>query len=425
MINKRLQKYAAYSKSFRGAPDGWHNIRSCNFLVGENSTGKSSFLQLLEILDSREHLILMDITGVVDGLDSPNDICSRISKSQEVTIGFMLKRSAGPKEPSDGQNFGRMVTYRLKKGELLIDKVTILTGNRILRIKKSNGDLPHRFESFTYLDSLTHTENAMRLEKIHFSSSRFKRTFDDDEHEYQDGNIYWLNALRAAIAKGSARRGGDFFPNSPPLNCLQYGPMRARTRRLYHGAMSRFSSSGEHIAYVLKDTLGNNSNLDDAINKFGRESGLFDSISISSVTTKVKDNPFALQIEKGSVTYYVDELGYGVGQILPIVADVAFTGGNNGFSIQQPELHLHPRAQAALGDVFFESSSLGATLIVETHSDFIIDRFRMKFKGSDGDNRAQILYFDKTEEGRNIAVEIELFRDGNMSEEPEGFRSFF
>ncbi|MFH5772700.1 AAA family ATPase [Paracoccus sp. NGMCC 1.201697] len=424
MINKRIEKYAIYSKSFRGAPDGWHNIRACNFLVGENSTGKSSFLQLIEILDSREHLVLMDISGIVDGLDSPSDICSRISGSQEVTVGFLVKDTMSTKEPSEKRYYGRMATYKIKKGELVMDKLTILSGNRLLRMKRIRGDIPHRHELFFYDEGITHVLNAKNLEKIHFSSSRFKKTFDED-HDDEDGMAVWFEAMRAAISKNPIKRGMNFYVNLPPLNCLHYGPMRAKTRRLYHGGMTKFSSSGEHIAYVLRDSLDKHKALSDSIEKFGKESGLFDRISISSIKTKVKDKPFALQVEKGEVAFYVDELGYGVGQILPIISDIAFTAGNNGLSIQQPELHLHPRAQAALGDVFVEATNAGAALVVETHSDFIIDRFRMKFKGEDGQARAQIIYFDKSEEGKNTASEIELLRDGTMGEVPDGFRSFF
>jgi predicted ATP-dependent endonuclease of OLD family len=81
MISEHIEEYSVFSDGFRGVPDGWHTLRAFNFLVGENSSGKSSFLQLLQILDSREHLLYFDVCGIVDGIDTPWDVISRISKS--------------------------------------------------------------------------------------------------------------------------------------------------------------------------------------------------------------------------------------------------------------------------------------------------------------------------------------------------------
>ena len=47
------------------------------------------------------------------------------------------------------------------------------------------------------------------------------------------------------------------------------------------------------------------------------------------------------------------------------------------FLLQQPEVHLHPTAQAALGSLFCEIAGRDRQIIVETHSDYIIDRVRM------------------------------------------------
>jgi predicted ATPase len=161
-----------------------------------------------------------------------------------------------------------------------------------------------------------------------------------------------------------------------------------------------------------------------ALEDFGRASGLYDRISVTSVATAIRDKPFALQIEKAGAFYYLDELGFGVGQILPIIADISFASSSHAFLIQQPELHLHPRAQAALGDVFFQAVKVGGAFVIETHSDFIIDRFRLKFKEHACESQAQIIYFEHGVD-RNKAYEIEIKGDGSLGGTPEGYRSFF
>ncbi len=426
MLNERIDGYAAFSKGFRGLPDGWHNLLACNFLVGQNSSGKSSFLQLIEILDSREHILLLDIEGIVEGLDTPSDICSRASGCNEVTIGFFVRGSSdhttARKRPTVT---GRLATYKKTKEGMQLTRLTVLSDTKVLRLKRQGKRLYRRIHYARYNTDETHVENANRLERLHFASNiRFRSSREVAWADYMDG-VIWHQEVAAITASQANRRSDSFQAAGPSLNALHYGPMRAKTKRLYHGANNSFSASGEHIAYMLKEVLKNDGELRASIQKFGRSSGLYDEISITSVSTAVKDRPFTLQIKKGDAYYYVDELGYGVGQALPIVADLCYATGANSFMIQQPELHLHPKAQSALGEVFYSAMRRGSVLIVETHSDFIIDRFRMAFRKGRTNHSAQVIYFDSGSDGLNAAHEIEILRDGTLKNIPDGYRSFF
>ena len=67
------------------------------------------------------------------------------------------------------------------------------------------------------------------------------------------------------------------------------------------------------------------------------------------------------------------------------------------FLLQQPEVHLHPTAQAALGSLFCEIAGWDRQIIVETHSDYIIDRVRMDVRDNKTDLKpadVSILYFE-------------------------------
>ena len=101
------------------------------------------------------------------------------------------------------------------------------------------------------------------------------------------------------------------------------------------------------------------------------------------------------------------------------------------FLLQQPEVHLHPSAQAALGGLFCEAAVDGRQLIVETHSDHLIDRVRMDVRDGESDLKPEdvsILYFER----RNLAVTIHSLgwdADGNLvgrqGPVPDGYRQFF
>lgn len=435
MVNNKIEKYAIYSSGFRGLPDGWHNIRSCNFLVGENSTGKSSFLQLIELIDSREHMVFMDILGIVKGLDTPLDVCSRTSGSDETTIGFLIKENPSKGEKRQKNYFGRLATYKKKKDDLQLSRITMLSGSRVLRMKFVKNSFSLRSDPFIYDVDATHAENGKKLLHLHNRTrDRFKSAPDDLDVDMSLPSAP-LDSVRSASILLGKSEGAAFLSSYPPLGCVHYGPMRAKARRLYYGFERNFSSSGEHVAFVLREV--HNSSLIEAIDSFGKESGLFDSISITSIDTPVKDKPFALQLKKSGAHFYVDELGFGVGQVLPIIGDLACVPNVVSFLIEQPELHLHPRAQAALGRVFFEKASTGTALVIETHSDYIIDRFRISAKqaATEADNegerepkpkiRSQIVYFDRDDKGANRCSEIEIYPDGSLSDAPDGYRDFF
>ena len=97
------------------------------------------------------------------------------------------------------------------------------------------------------------------------------------------------------------------------------------------------------------------------------------------------------------------------------------------FLLQQPEVHLHPRAQAALGSLFCNLAASGKQIIVETHSDYILDRARMDIRDGKTDLKPDdisVLYFERDELDVNIHS-IRMDEDGNFWDAPPGYRRFF
>lgn len=121
------------------------------------------------------------------------------------------------------------------------------------------------------------------------------------------------------------------------------------------------------------------------------------------------------------------DVGYGVSQILPIIVDVLRAEEEGTFLLQQPEVHLHPQAQAELGSFLATlATTTGKRFVVETHSDYLVDRIRMDIR----DRRniepkdVQILYFER-QNGKVKVHPIEIDENGNLESVPKGYRSFF
>ena len=217
-------------------------------------------------------------------------------------------------------------------------------------------------------------------------------------------------------------------------------PVRSRPRRTYDPSQAIPHPEGEHIPMLLATMVRRDKKAWDALRagleEFGRNAGLFDEIAVKVLGGKT-GGPFQVRVRKlgkhskGPHRNLID-VGYGVNQVLPIATELLRPKGPRMFLLQQPEVHLHPSAQAALGGLFGSvASKRRKQLIVETHSDHLIDRIRMdvrdrktKLKPED----VSILYFER----RNLAVEIHSLgwdENGNLVGRPgpipDGYREFF
>ena len=97
------------------------------------------------------------------------------------------------------------------------------------------------------------------------------------------------------------------------------------------------------------------------------------------------------------------------------------------FLLQQPEVHLHPSAQAALGSLLCQVAGKEHQIVVETHSDHLMDRVRMDVRDGESDltpDDVSILYFERG--GLDVKIHsLRIDEEGNILDAPDGYRSFF
>ncbi len=167
------------------------------------------------------------------------------------------------------------------------------------------------------------------------------------------------------------------------------------------------------------------------LEEFGRDSGLFDEIAIRSFGKKDSE-PFQVQVRKfsrarkGPMRNLVD-VGYGVSQALPVLTELLRKDPPPVFLLQQPEVHLHPSAQAALGSLFCRIAGSDRQLVVETHSDHLLDRVRMEIRDGTsglGPDDVSVLFFERVGLGVRIHS-LRIDETGNVLDAPDGYRRFF
>ena len=114
--------------------------------------------------------------------------------------------------------------------------------------------------------------------------------------------------------------------------------------------------------------------------------------------------------------------GFGVTQTLPIVVAALFAGEGDILLIENPEVHLHPKGQALMGQFLAEAANARVQVIVETHSDHILNGVRRSVKagGVSADDVA-IHFFRPRAEGESQVISPQIDQFGGIDAWPEGF----
>jgi predicted ATPase len=84
-----------------------------------------------------------------------------------------------------------------------------------------------------------------------------------------------------------------------------------------------------------------------------------------------------LKSTTGSQSHAVADSGFGYSQVLPIIVRCLLAGEGDSILIEQPELHLNPALQVRLAEFFIAISRAGRQIVLETHSEHIVNALRV------------------------------------------------
>ena len=117
-------------------------------------------------------------------------------------------------------------------------------------------------------------------------------------------------------------------------------------------------------------------------------------------------------------------VGVGVSQVLPILVASLLSKPDTTLIFEQPELHLHPKVQTRLADFFLSITQLGKQCVLETHSEYLINRIRFRVAAAVTDNpwmEAVKMYFVARPSGESTFQEVKINEYGAVVDWPEGF----
>lgn len=158
-----------------------------------------------------------------------------------------------------------------------------------------------------------------------------------------------------------------------------------------------------------------------AVGAVGRDLDLFDEIE----TRECEPQRYEVLVRVAGRMRNIADVGYGVVSVLPLAKALVDAPSGTLFLLQQPEIHLHPSAQAKLVKFLAGSSH---RFIIETHSDHIIDWFRILVtEGRMDPSDFGIVYFEQQADDPSATrlYQLSLDGDGNLDGQPGNYRQFF
>lgn len=125
----------------------------------------------------------------------------------------------------------------------------------------------------------------------------------------------------------------------------------------------------------------------------------------------------------GKVKHDLTHVGVGVSQVLPIVVMCLLANRETTLILEQPELHLNPKVQTRLGDFFLAMSLLGKQCLIETHSEYLINRLRFRAAAAPSDSLSKLiaLYFVEKKRGATGYRNVVINEYGAIVDWPAGF----
>ena len=122
------------------------------------------------------------------------------------------------------------------------------------------------------------------------------------------------------------------------------------------------------------------------------------------------------------------DVGFGVSQVLPVIVECFYVPRRSIVIFEQPEIHLHPRVQADLADLFVDairaredSVPRDCQFIIESHSEHFLRRLQRRIAEKELSKDHAALYFIDTQGGSARIQELDLDLFGNIANWPEGF----
>lgn len=430
-------------ENFKGWKDtGSIELAPITVLFGSNSSGKSSIGQFLVMLkqtvrqsDRKTVLLLNGPQASVD-LGSVSDIFydHNINKNMKFNFRWDMDEKSVI-ENSRNKEFYNQIEFE-------VDIRVSDPETQYLEVHGFKYQLYHNEKLKMSVGMKKETETDGNRNYILDSDSDFKRIKAGRGWKLTEPvKFYGFSDAALAYYKDS-----DFLQD---LNLHQedffskffyLGPMRTKTKRTYSWSgvnPESVGDAGENTIAAILSAKKQNIKLkfpntrykefDVIVSDALKKMGLVDGYIIEKIGDR-QEYEVKVRI-KGSDRYVgLPDVGFGVSQVLPVIVQLFYAPDNSVIFIEQPEIHLHPHAQALLADVIIDAVNMREAgnkrriqIIIETHSEHLLRRLQRRISEEKITPSEMKAYIAKNNQNSSKLEKLEVDAYGNILNWPEGF----
>lgn len=408
-------------------------------VFGTNSSGKTSLIQFLLMMkqtkDATDRAISLELNGALVQLGTIRDAihCHDEGRTIDFELGFELDEGVHLADPSNKKNATITQSDRLSLcAHIAVQNRAPVALGLTYKLGDLGFELSARHGDSTRFDLTAYRTSASAERDFTFIRSKGRPwqlpgpiktyAFPDQARTYFQ-NAGFLADLEVAY--------------EDEIDHLFYlGPLREFPKRDYLWARSRPTDVGQRgekaIDAILAATdADDRRNLkpkarlrpfQEMIAYWLREMGLIHSFIVREIADGSNRWQARVVTRPGGSEVLLTDVGFGVSQVLPVITLLQYVPEGSTVILEQPEIHLHPLAQAGLADVIIQAAThRRVQVILESHSEHLLLRLQRRIAEQAIASTDVKLYFCDAPQGASKLTPLDVDLYGNIRNWPEKF----
>lgn len=420
--------------------DDYLTLGNLTIISGINNIGKTTFLKsIMDICDyTQNDNTLISMPEFVPSLKGYQTKVFNNDLSKKIKFDYIISTSSN--------SYSQIVheysfDEGLKEGVLSYCEIKNVVDEEIeSSLKLSRKDSSDRFDVVAY-DILNPYYVKIRPEMIdklpeYFIGKAdfvFLKSLPLEGYFYLEDNpklndFFELSEDTERVTFGVSKKVEKIMLNISAIKYLE--PLRSHPKEYYHllgGETTMSSDGGNAIDILVKFSNKKVSYYDSLKNETLMETTLSDGVDywfkyfFNEIDFDVKHVVENVLIQIMINGFSINNSGFGISQILPIIIQGLLLEKNELFILEQPEIHLHPELEMKLANFLLCLSRNNRQIIAETHSEHIINQIILeKMDNEKISDLFKIYFFDK-EHGYAKFRQIEIGERGEIKNWPKGF----
>jgi hypothetical protein len=364
-------------------------LRPLTVLIGENNAGKSSVLAAIRLLAQTSQLSDPSVPLLFDGqfgdFGSFADAVYANHRGKPMGIGITVPYAARRKTSAEHQykevRLEAEFKYRTQRRETILrsakifaDKLSLLAvafapdSDRVMVQSVAGAVIPPYLKA--ELGKALRINNFIPTLAPHLITNRQASTSNPNAAKVYER----IAGMENVFSNASMSLALQLY-NVEAIGSMRDAPIRTY---LHSGSVSEsIGLSGENWGslFVLAESdRSADSNMMHWVREWMRLAGVAENLEIKWLS----DRHFEVMVEHpvSGEKENISDVGRGTSQVLPVIMGGYRLRAGQTYLVEEPEIHLHPRAQAALGDYFLDLTHRGVQTILETHSEYLILRLQ-------------------------------------------------